>query len=312
MSIPFLLFHRGDSYYLAHTIAQLKQTNPDSPILFLGDRSNAHYAGVKHFNYDDYADPNENLAQYFDEAIITEKPFNRWHFFLIRKFFAIKEFLRRHPEVAPCVLIDSDVLIYGDIQKFVDKYKGYEMTVCNPFQPDGKLLPCANSGVAYIKNFEILETLCNEVVILLDKPGVKNPYLDHNDGIIHINEMLALGQLLLKNPNHVANTDLELNEVVVQSSMLNDYRFLIENKKQVIEWIDGKPHGIPVSDEKKRTPFFALHFHGHMKKIMYKYLTLRRPSVICQWLWNWGYYKVCKYPRRLINKCCRREVYPGM
>lgn len=62
---PIILIHRGDSFYLAHTIAQARSSNPDSRLILLGDRSNSFYLGVEHHRYVDYFDEAREFAKLF-------------------------------------------------------------------------------------------------------------------------------------------------------------------------------------------------------------------------------------------------------
>jgi hypothetical protein len=62
---PIILIHRGDSFYLAHTIAQARSSNPDGRLILLGDRSNSFYLGVEHHRYEDYFEEAREFAKLF-------------------------------------------------------------------------------------------------------------------------------------------------------------------------------------------------------------------------------------------------------
>jgi len=109
MGIPIILIHRGDSHYLAHSLAQAKSSNPDSRIILLGDRSNSFYKGVEHHRYEKYFDTAKNLSDIYTYEYHPTYQYG-WNLFMHQKYPVLNDFCKAH-KIKQFVLIDSDVMV---------------------------------------------------------------------------------------------------------------------------------------------------------------------------------------------------------
>jgi hypothetical protein len=110
---PIILIHRGDSFYLAHTIAQARSSNPESRPILLGDRSNSFYLGVERHRYEDYFEQAQKIAKLFTYEYFPTYQYP-WILFCHQKYLALRDFVLAQG-IEKFLLIDSDVLLYEPI-----------------------------------------------------------------------------------------------------------------------------------------------------------------------------------------------------
>ena len=116
MNYPIILLHTGNPPFLEIAINRLQLQN-SAEIILLGDDSNQSIKGVSHYHVKDYF---EN-AQNFEDNYYLHMSSNSYGFELIcyQRWFVIEEFIKQH-DYKMFWYLDSDVLIYGDLGKYVD------------------------------------------------------------------------------------------------------------------------------------------------------------------------------------------------
>ena len=302
MAPPIIIIHRGDSPYLAYTIAQAKDSNPESRVILLGDRSNAFYLGVEHYAYTDYFADAEDFSKWYRHEHFPNYQYP-WILFCHQKYFVLRDFCKRH-QLKSILLIDTDVLIYEDIRSYFNYYSESFMTLSS----SGSEI-CAQASFAIINNSVILDKLCHLYRKMYTKPieSLREEY-----GTKEFTEMVGLGVLMRKDPQEIINTyHKNANAFIFNHSMVADNRFDFSGKLLKLDWENNIPYLKEISSQSLiKTPF--LHFHGKGKYVMGKHLKLKRKIIILQMCFNRALSASLKYPRRFVNKVMRRDIFPGI
>jgi hypothetical protein len=298
---PIILIHRGDSFYLAHTIAQARSSNPDSRLILLGDRSNSFYLGVEHHRYEDYFDGAREFAKLFAYEYFPNYQYP-WILFCHQKYFALRDFVRAQG-IGRFLLIDSDVMLYEPIGPYFDHYAEAGFTVTSPGPAE-----TAAAGFAIVNSPDVLSDLCRIYAHLFSTEGAERL---NRMNVPSFSEMVGLYVLWKDNPRTIANTHEALGTFAINSSILEDRRFVREGGTLSIRWRDGIPFFRRAdSGEEIKSPI--IHFHGHAKKIMRSHLRLRGVSVRLAYAVNRLASALAKYPMRAANIAARRTIFPGI
>lgn len=164
--IPMIFFHMGDSYYLQYTFNQIMQSNPDSDIYLIGDERNKHYEsiGVNHIDMTSC----EKTAKEFEKiyvhlsamgGFVERICFERWMY--------MRDFVINQNIAGKFCCLDSDVLVYGNVTEYCEKYcPDADVTLhgkygpgCNVFQNVDVLTKLVDNTFKYYRTPELLEEL---------------------------------------------------------------------------------------------------------------------------------------------------------
>ncbi len=126
MEIPIILVHTGDSFYLEPVLRQARTFNPDSHIYLISDASTIHYDYVEHVDISEYS----ALADKFKEVYV-HMSINPYHYelFCFQRWFVILDFVKKH-NIVHFLCIDSDVMLYCNVEDTFQKWLGYDMVTC--------------------------------------------------------------------------------------------------------------------------------------------------------------------------------------
>jgi hypothetical protein len=297
---PIILIHRGDSYYLAHTIAQARSSNPDSRLILLGDLSNSFYLGVEHHRYEDYFEDAWEFAKLFTYEYFPTYQYP-WILFCHQKYFALRDFVRSQG-IDKFLLIDSDVLIYELIGPYFDYYRDYRMTL------SASSFPSAQAAFAVVNNPTAIDDLCR---IYRELFRCNPDDLYKRFGTNCFTEMLGLGLLMHDPANRVRNTYEDKENFFIHHNLLNDSRFEKDGEYSRIYWKNNKPmFRERATGRLLRSPI--IHFHGHAKAEMGKHAKVKGFFVRLQHITSRCASAVAKYPMRWVNNAFGRKLFPGL
>jgi hypothetical protein len=298
---PIIIIHRGDSPYLAYTIAQAKESNPNSRIILLGDRSNSFYLGVEHHFYQDYFAEAEQFSKLFRYEHFPNYQYS-WILFCHQKYFFLRDFCKKQ-QISKLLLIDSDVMVYDDIRGYFHEYLGSAMTLSS----SGGL--CAQASFAIVNDCKILARLC-EIYTKMFSKRIEDLKKEIPSDLF--TEMVGLGVLMKQEPTQIVNTYHKTADgIIFNHSIVEDNRFEFNGSMLKLQWRDNIPYlQEKISGTLIKTPF--LHFHGKGKYVMRKYLKIKSNRLVKEVLINKLASSFLKYPRRFINKIARRSIYSGI
>src|SRR5262249_7614411 len=158
-SLPIIFIHRSNSEHLKYSLAQAHQSNPNSTIILLGDSSNDVYDFVEHLPF----------VEYFQGAARFEKIYKHYSthtvdFELIcfQRWFILREFLMAN-NLAQCLYLDSDTMLYADVTKESKKFEQFDFTLC------WNSIGC----VFFLNRLKGLDEFCQ---FLMDIYGSKNKF----------------------------------------------------------------------------------------------------------------------------------------
>lgn len=298
---PIILIHRGDSFYLAHTIAQTRSSNPESRLILLGDRSNSFYLGVEHHRYEDYFDEAQEFAKLFTYEYFPNYQYP-WILFCHQKYFALRDFVRAQG-IDRFLLIDSDVMLYEPIEPYFRHYSEARMTVSCP-----ETGPVAHAAFAVVNDSTVIGELCGLYKEMFSQPLAQ---LRESMATDMFYEMVGLFLLMKKDRSGVLNTYYEHANFAINHSMLEDPRFEYADGFVRIDWDEGKPTATKRGTAQKRH-LPALHFHGRAKYVMRNYCQPDTFWLRAEHLLNWVHSAVRKYPVRILKKVSGGRMFPGI
>jgi|688.fasta_scaffold292701_2 hypothetical protein len=288
---PIILIHRGDSFYLAHTIAQARSSNPDSRLILLGDRSNSFYLGVEHHRYDDYFDEAREFAKLFTYEYFPNYQYP-WILFCHQKYFALRDFIRAQA-INKFLLIDSDVMVYDKVGPYFEHYIDSRMTVSGP--PHVGLVHAAFSVV---NDHSVIDDICRTYSEMFACSALD---LKSRTGISHFYEMVGLYALLNRPGSGLFNTYGVDDSFAINHSIFEDPLFEFDKGIVAVRWEGNVPHLLDKRTHRwRRSP--SLHFHGKGKYMMGKYLKLSSCRARWQNRMNRTSSALRKYPERWMGK----------
>jgi hypothetical protein len=301
MPPPIILIHRGDSYYLAHTIAQARSSNPDSRLILLGDRSNSFYLGVEHHRYEDYFDEAREFAKLFTYECFPTYQYP-WILFCHQKYFALRDFIRAQG-VKKFLLIDSDVMIYQDVGAYFEHFAECRMTVSGP--PNVNLV---HSAFAVVNDGSVVNDICRTFSAMF---SICLAALQQQTGASFFYEMVGLHMFSNRSGSGVINTYGRQDAFAISHSVCEDPLFEYNGRIVALLWENNTPHMFDKRIRRWRCcP--ALHFHGYTKQLMRQHLRLVDKTVRNQHVINRSMSAAVKYPMRMINRLARRDIFPGI
>jgi hypothetical protein len=298
-SPPIILIHRGDSFYLAHTIAQARSSNPESRLILLGDRSNSFYLGAEHHHYADYFEEAREFAKLFTYEYFPNYQYP-WILFCHQKYFALRDFIRAQG-IEKFLLIDSDVMVYDKLDPYFDHYKNTRMTVSGP--PHVGLVHAAFSVV---NDSTVLDDICR---IYWEMFTTSAWELKSRTGTNLFYEMVGLYTLSNRPGSGLFNTYGADDSFAISHSVLEDPLFEFDQGIVALRWQENIPH---LFDKRtlrwRRSP--SLHFHGKGKYMMGKYLKLSSGHARWQNGVNRTVSALRKYPARWMGKLGQTCSWP--
>jgi len=265
--IPVILIHKGNSSYIFNTLYQLKQTNPLVHIYLLGTiESMVYKPHVEHMLIDSFSEEATQFAGLYKHYSTNSKSFE---LMCIQRWFVLKAFMIQK-NIQRCLYLDSDVLVYDDVQRLSETYAHAGMTLC---------------GISGHTNFidkEVLVDFCGFVQDsytdknLLDQLEKHYTAFVAKHGAGGVSDMTLLSNYAENNPQKVENTYCYMGLPTFDPSLeVGEEYFEMEHGKKKVIFKDRIPYGL-LKQGQKEVLFYTLHFQGAAsKKVMRKYIPLK-------------------------------------
>lgn len=259
-SIPIIIVHKGNSFYLEPVLRQIRLFNPESRICLISDDSTkGKFDFVEHHDISRYMTGADEFAKIYVHLSIN--PFG-YELFCFQRWFVIRDFIRSQ-KMQHFLCLDSDVLLYCNVDDVFSKWTSFDFTVC------GGIGPCFS-----LFNSSSIERLCNYMSYLYTDSEafkrVKRFYEDVVDGGFCDMTVLAWYQkdvsdnvLDLAYPVDGACFDVNISDPMGC--------FEMEKGKKKIYWMEDLPYGRRLEDG-SFVRFYGLHLQGGAKHDMCKYL----------------------------------------
>lgn len=125
--MPIVVIHNGNQDYLGYCLLQAKKTNPKSRIILIGNDSNKNcFKFVEHYNFEELkCKQTEELANVYKHLSPNSHEFE---LFCILRWYYLRNLMKKL-DLKKCFHIDSDVMLYCDINKESENFSEYLITI---------------------------------------------------------------------------------------------------------------------------------------------------------------------------------------
>lgn len=255
-NLPIIIVHTGDSFYLEPALRQARKFNPNNHIYLISDESTNHYDFfVEHVNIAEYMSYADKLAKVYVHMSIN--PYN-YELFCMQRWLVILEFVKKY-NLVHFLCIDSDVMLYCQVDDVFEKWFKYDLTICQPEGPQYTLF-----------NLDSLEKFCDYIYshyAVEDKLEEVKKWHQHR-GISDMAFFINYTQL----PKiHVFNTAQVVDGTCFEFNMKIPQGFEMQGRLKKIYWKNGLPYGKEVATG-NLIRFNALHFQGGVKHKLNQYI----------------------------------------
>ena len=269
--VPVLFFQAGDARHLPYTFWQARKWAGDSPLILLGDQSNRHYRGLEHVPIRDFASAVPRLRDIYVHISSNTAEFE---FFCLARWLVMEEFARRQ-ELREFLYLDSDVLIYERPADIVRRVPGCRMAA--GWHGDlGATSAGISPAVTYIRDPTVLQEIEADMVQFYSNPKeIENMRVSYEklvrEKLGGVSDMLFLARYAHQLGEGVFNLWETGKDGLVDTNIVKAAGFRLSEGLKDIEFRDGQPYGF-YEPNQRWLRFATLHFNGHSKKVMGKYL----------------------------------------
>jgi hypothetical protein len=265
MSLPIIFIHTNYKKYLIYSLLQAQYSNPQSPIILLGDSTNNCYSFIDHRNIIDYYTTAKEFAKIY-KHFNTLNPYQN-ELFCFQRWFILRDFMIAH-SLEQCLCLDSDVMLYANVTEEQKKFAEFDLTLSYGISPH----------CVFINNLNALEKFCLYVTELYTDPNAL-AYMEQtmqecieNNLSGGVSDMTAfkvfknsgeckIGEISTIIEGSTYDLNINLAEEFETNSEIKNIYF---SQKQ--PFCNHLPSGQSIR-------FNALHFQGKSKKLMKRYFT---------------------------------------
>lgn len=257
-SIPIILVHTGNSFYLEPVLKQIRLFNPENRICLISDESTDRYDFIEHYNINQYTEGLDDFAKVYVHMSIN--PF-QYELFCFQRWFVIRDFVRSQ-QMTHFLCLDSDVLLYCEVDKVFTSYLSYDFTICKEMGPCFSLF-----------NNRSIEKLCEYMMYLYtDKQAFERLKVFYQHvGAGGVCDMTALTWYQKDISDNVLDLVYPVDQACFDGNIADPMGFEMEKGKKKIYWKENLPYGKYLEDQ-SFVRFYGLHLQGGAKHAMYKYL----------------------------------------
>ena len=119
----------GFAKYLLYVLRQIKITNPNSEIFLISDKENKKYS--KYSTFVDISKIQSLESKSFKENYIhLGKSSPNYEMFCMLRWIILRDFMREY-NIKECLHIDSDILIFSDLNKALNPFSNYKISLAH-------------------------------------------------------------------------------------------------------------------------------------------------------------------------------------
>jgi len=291
MNIPIVLIHQGDSYYLYRSLFMLNRFYKPNEIYLIGNEANKHYSGFcTHISFNDFAGNTKEIQNSFFNLSSNGADFE---FICIQRWFVLAEFIKLK-QLPQAIYMDSDILIYDKLDKYVPLFSGYGMTMIGISGHTNFILKpeILNHFCSYILNFYTSEIGRSQLEKLYS-----DEYLSKNRAG-GISDMTFFTKYLKEFPANILNLENYSKEFVIDRAFAesNGFETNSDGMKR-LNWKGDIPYVKEMGTSIEKF-MVTIHFQGTGKPFM---LDAVRPKSITFKLWD-SYFQ----SRIVLDKAIRK------
>lgn len=259
MNVPVIFIHKGDHFYLNYSLNQVKITNPNNPIYLITDTITNRYDFVNYADINKYFNGANEFAKVYKH--MSTNGFEN-ELFCFQRWYILKEFCKEK-NFTDFLYLDSDLLIYCNIDSVFEKFKDFDFTVSKKLSPH----------CCYFPSNDKLNKFCDFIPKLYTDSNYTDRFLTkhkyHLDNKLNggVCDMTAFNEY--QKESFVKAKDLSViedNEVFDDN--INDADdFVMKNGIKDMNFENGFYYGT-LKDTKQKIKFNTLHFQGGAKKFI--------------------------------------------
>lgn len=277
--LPIIFIHSGNHDYLPVSLVKARLTNPSNPIILLGDRLNAHFGSiVYHFSAKDYFKNAKLLADSFINFSTNPHEFE---LICLQRWLILLEFMEQN-RIDKCLYLDSDVLIFDEIESDAHRFQNFGMTVTG-----------ISGHTNFIQNRDTLKSFCSYILKSYQEPGYEKILTEkykefqrtHEAG--GISDMTYFTEFRATNINTILDVSYPLQGKAFDITVTYTHGFIPDQNRKKIEWKEGKPFATLLSGE--LVEMRSLHFQGSSKKWLKEMAQLNNTTFEALYTLNKGY-----------------------
>ncbi len=275
MSAPIVFMHQGRADYLPRVLRQARLTNPDRPIVFLGDAESIPLARglAECYDMEKYR---AGAARFIGSYIhLSHNPFKFTRETIVR-WFVLRDFCRSQG-VTSAFHADSDVLLFASVTSIAARLD----RAFGPFEialhlPAGPFSICGHACLWL--NLDRLDEFCvmvEDIYSLIDATTflklVTIHQLPASSGVPNagmVSDMTLLEAFFRRSTARFVNAGAILEAATLDHNIYiaeqDSHRFeMVDDMKRLV-WQDGVPYGV-LADGGALVRFDALHCQGAAK-----------------------------------------------
>jgi len=257
-NLPIVFIHIDDSEYLKYTLAQARLSNPAAVIYLIGDLFNDNYDFVEHHNIKNYSSEAELFSKLYKHHSTNSYD---GELFCFRRWFILKEFMK-HNNIQQCLYLDSDVLLFADIQQEDLKYRDCAFTLS---------FGCGQ-GFNIIHNSGILNEFCDFIVKCFISQSFYNGLVEASDRQFHkcLSDMVVFYEYQKRTKYKIGDISLIIDKTKHDANINLSEGFETEGGVKKVIWTDGTPYCREIASD-SLIRFNSLHFQGKSKHLIKKH-----------------------------------------
>jgi hypothetical protein len=254
--LPIVFLHYRNSTYLPFTLGQAKLWSMASPIFLIGDQTNNLFPYVTHVNMRDYSRQADEFRKVYRHMSPNGLPYE---LFCFLRWFMLRDFMRAHG-LERLVHLDSDVLIYVDVNQEQANWRDYELSLVRGV--------CA--GNMFANGRRGIDGLCDVIWDLFAGPGsnqrLEALYAERQKTQEGISDMVPLKLYYDAHRDRVAEmTGLRPDGSYWDANIHLSEGFEMSDGRKLARFVDHIPYCRHI-ETARDVRFNCLHFQGVAKK----------------------------------------------
>ncbi|MBM4147014.1 MAG: hypothetical protein FJ240_12225 [Nitrospira sp.] len=258
--LPVVFIHVGNPEYLRYTLAQAKINNPGSLVYLIGDDTNDIYEFVEHYKIHDHESGANSFSKLYKHH--SANSIDGEHF-CFRRWFILKEFMEQNA-INQCLYLDSDVLLFSDLQEEHRKYRNCGLTNSLGFSP----------GFNIFNNLKVINDFCEFVTKAFISDSLYNNLIDtanqQSFSCGNVSDMVAFYEYQKRTRYKVGDVSVITDHSRHDPNMRLSEGFEMDGGIKKVIWIDNNPYCREISSG-SLIRFNSLHFQGGLKYLIKDY-----------------------------------------
>ncbi|WP_295154606.1 hypothetical protein [uncultured Brachyspira sp.] len=269
-----VIIHTGFAKYLIYTLRKIKHTNKNADIFLISDREYKEYK-----KYCEFININkvikEESVSFKNKYIHLGKSNPNYEMFCMQRWIILKDFMKEY-SIKECMHIDSDVLIFSDLEESLKPFNNYNISLSHNL-----------ALTMYIRDIKILEEFSKYLLFKYTDENEINKLKDMyyntyrvNDGVAGSISDMDISREFFSNYNlEIGNLSKVQNDSIFDSAIIygrDDFEMLKKGKYEMkkIFFENDIPFCNYIKDSvNKKIRFHTLHFivwsKLYLKKLYY-------------------------------------------